>query len=142
MLGFKSTATARVILGGIEMIHMMRKQQAKYAGIRSLHSRSKSICSPHERDVWYLLLSHPCSGFATKPTAVIVHAARHPRLYRLDAWVILAEPEPAAGSRAIRASHWCFDTATSQHAYAVQGVADDSRMDCRVVVEIRSTVSL
>ena len=31
MLGFKSVASARVILGGIELIHMMRKQQAKYA---------------------------------------------------------------------------------------------------------------
>ncbi|WP_414475995.1 IS6 family transposase [Microvirga sp. M2] len=31
MLGFQSVATARVILGGIEMVHMMRKQQAKYA---------------------------------------------------------------------------------------------------------------
>lgn len=31
MLGFKSIGSARVILGGIEMIHMMRKQQAKYA---------------------------------------------------------------------------------------------------------------
>jgi putative transposase len=31
MLGFKSVASARVILGGIEMIHMMRKGQAKYA---------------------------------------------------------------------------------------------------------------
>lgn len=31
MLGFKSVVSARVILGGIEMIHMMRKQQAKYA---------------------------------------------------------------------------------------------------------------
>jgi putative transposase len=31
MLGFKSTATAGVILGGIEMVHMMRKQQAIYA---------------------------------------------------------------------------------------------------------------
>lgn len=31
MLGFQSMATARVILGGIELIHMMRKQQAKYA---------------------------------------------------------------------------------------------------------------
>ena len=31
MLGFKSADSARVILGGIEMIHMMRKQQAKYA---------------------------------------------------------------------------------------------------------------
>jgi putative transposase len=31
MLGFKSIATAKVILGGIEMIHMMRKGQAIYA---------------------------------------------------------------------------------------------------------------
>jgi putative transposase len=31
MLGFQSFASARIILGGIEMIHMMRKQQAKYA---------------------------------------------------------------------------------------------------------------
>jgi transposase-like protein len=31
MLGFKSTKSARLILGGIEMVHMMRKQQAKYA---------------------------------------------------------------------------------------------------------------
>jgi transposase-like protein len=31
MLGFKSTRSARVILGGIEMVHMMRKGQAKYA---------------------------------------------------------------------------------------------------------------
>ncbi|PVE20191.1 IS6 family transposase [Microvirga sp. KLBC 81] len=36
MLGFKSTSSARVILGGIEMIHMMRKQQAKYACNRQL----------------------------------------------------------------------------------------------------------
>ena len=31
MLGFTSAESARVILGGIELIHMMRKQQAKYA---------------------------------------------------------------------------------------------------------------
>jgi putative transposase len=31
MLGFKSMDSARAILHGIEMIHMMRKQQAKYA---------------------------------------------------------------------------------------------------------------
>ncbi len=31
MLGFKSADSARVIIGGIELIHMMRKQQAKYA---------------------------------------------------------------------------------------------------------------
>ena len=32
MLGFQAISSARVILGGIEMIHMMRKRQAKYAG--------------------------------------------------------------------------------------------------------------
>jgi transposase-like protein len=31
MLGFKSMASAQAILSGIEMVHMMRKQQAKYA---------------------------------------------------------------------------------------------------------------
>ena len=31
MLGFKSADSARVILGGIELVHMLRKQQAKYA---------------------------------------------------------------------------------------------------------------
>jgi transposase-like protein len=31
MLGFKSVNSARAIIGGIEMIHMMRKGQAKYA---------------------------------------------------------------------------------------------------------------
>lgn len=31
MLGFKSIASARVILDGIEMLHMMRKRQARYA---------------------------------------------------------------------------------------------------------------
>ncbi len=34
MLGFKSVVTARVILGGVEMVHMMRKGQEKYAGNR------------------------------------------------------------------------------------------------------------
>ncbi len=31
MLGFESIASARVILDGIEMIHMMRKRQARFA---------------------------------------------------------------------------------------------------------------
>jgi putative transposase len=31
MLGFKSADSACVILSGIEMVHMMRKGQAKYA---------------------------------------------------------------------------------------------------------------
>ena len=31
MLGFKSTASARAILDGIAMVHMLRKGQAKYA---------------------------------------------------------------------------------------------------------------
>ena len=36
MLGFKSAGSARIILGGIEMIHMMRKGQAKYACAQQL----------------------------------------------------------------------------------------------------------
>jgi transposase-like protein len=31
MLGFKSTTSATTILSGIEMVHMMRKRQARYA---------------------------------------------------------------------------------------------------------------
>ena len=31
MLGFKSTISAAIILSGIEMVHMMRKRQARYA---------------------------------------------------------------------------------------------------------------
>jgi putative transposase len=36
MLGFKSADSARVIVGGIKLIHMLRKQQAKYACRRQL----------------------------------------------------------------------------------------------------------
>jgi transposase-like protein len=36
MLGFKSADSARVILGGIELVHMMRKQQANYVGSQQL----------------------------------------------------------------------------------------------------------
>ncbi|GAA4161906.1 hypothetical protein GCM10023069_08470 [Shinella granuli] len=31
MLGFKSLTSAAIILSGIEMVHMMRKRQARYA---------------------------------------------------------------------------------------------------------------
>jgi putative transposase len=31
MLGFKSYSSAAIILSGIEMVHMMRKRQARYA---------------------------------------------------------------------------------------------------------------
>jgi putative transposase len=31
MLGFKSTVTTAIILSGIEIVHMMRKRQARYA---------------------------------------------------------------------------------------------------------------
>ena len=41
--GSKSVATARVILGGIEMVHMMRKGQAKYA-----HNRHVSLAEQFE----------------------------------------------------------------------------------------------
>jgi hypothetical protein len=33
MLGFKSITSTRAILGGIEMVHMIRKGQAKHAQI-------------------------------------------------------------------------------------------------------------
>jgi transposase-like protein len=36
MLGFKSADSARLILGGIELVHMLRKQQAKYIGSQQL----------------------------------------------------------------------------------------------------------
>jgi transposase-like protein len=36
MLGFKSAESARIILGGIEMVHMMRKGQAKYTSDSNL----------------------------------------------------------------------------------------------------------
>ena len=44
MLGFKSIASARVILGGIELVHMMRKAQAKYA-----QSRQSSLADQVEQ---------------------------------------------------------------------------------------------
>jgi transposase-like protein len=36
MMGFKSMSSARTILSGIEMMHMMRKGQAKYACTQQL----------------------------------------------------------------------------------------------------------
>jgi putative transposase len=36
MMGFKAMSSARTILGGIEMVHMMRKGQAKYACAQQL----------------------------------------------------------------------------------------------------------
>jgi transposase-like protein len=44
MLGFKSTESARAILGGIEMVHMMRKGQANYA-----QSRQSSLAKQFEQ---------------------------------------------------------------------------------------------
>jgi transposase-like protein len=44
MPGFKSAGSARIILVGIEMAHMMRKQQAKYA-----HNRQPSLAEQFER---------------------------------------------------------------------------------------------
>ena len=44
MLGFKSLNSARVILGGIEVVHTMRKGQAKYA-----QNLQPSLAEPFER---------------------------------------------------------------------------------------------
>jgi len=46
MLGFKSTESARAILGGIEMVHMMRKGQAKY-----VQNRQSSLADQFEQIV-------------------------------------------------------------------------------------------
>jgi transposase-like protein len=44
MLGVKSVSSARAILDGIEMVHMMRKGQAKYAS-----NRQPSLAEQFER---------------------------------------------------------------------------------------------
>jgi len=44
MLGFKSMDSASAILGGTEMVHMMRKGQGKYA-----HNRHLSLADQFER---------------------------------------------------------------------------------------------
>ncbi|SCZ06035.1 DDE domain-containing protein [Microvirga guangxiensis] len=49
MIGFQSAVTARVILSGDELVHMMRKQQASMPAIDSRPLRSSLIGSPHER---------------------------------------------------------------------------------------------
>jgi hypothetical protein len=47
ILGFKAMAGARVILDGIEIVHMLRTQQAKYAsdGQLSLANRFERLCA-------------------------------------------------------------------------------------------------
>ena len=67
MLGFKSMASARAILGGIEMIHMMRKGQAKYSCNRQVClAARRRPSSPHRRTTKRLFPPQPCSGFATE----------------------------------------------------------------------------
>ena len=48
MLGFKTIDCARVILGGIEMIHMMRKRQARLPSTLAPPSPSSSRSSQRE----------------------------------------------------------------------------------------------
>jgi transposase-like protein len=67
MLGFKSTATTRVILSGIEMVHMMRKGQAKYACNPQPPSPSNLICSLHEEERRSPPSLQLQLGFATEP---------------------------------------------------------------------------
>lgn len=62
MLGFKLQASAATILSGVEMVHMMRKRQARYASYSnpSLASSSKfslpveivATLHVHERLIW------------------------------------------------------------------------------------------
>jgi transposase-like protein len=59
MLGFKSTNSARVIPGGIEMVHMMRKGQAKFTCNEQPPLAEQFTCSSPEHGAVRLLLSHP-----------------------------------------------------------------------------------
>lgn len=68
MLGFQSRATARVILGGIEMVHMIRKGQAKDAGNSTLslaEQVERRAAGPLPRTLAPLV---PRSEFATQPS--------------------------------------------------------------------------
>jgi hypothetical protein len=47
MLGFKSMARARIILGGVEMIHMMPKRQARLPSILGRLLLNNSASSLH-----------------------------------------------------------------------------------------------
>ena len=48
MLGFKSLATASIILSGIEMVQMMRKRQARFAFNPNPSLAEQSLFWPHE----------------------------------------------------------------------------------------------
>ncbi len=72
MLEFKSMASARAILGGIEMVHMMRKRQAKYArGSQLSLAEQFSILA-----AWGLPVEQssfcPYPRFATEPFELVV----------------------------------------------------------------------
>jgi hypothetical protein len=49
MLGFKAIITARVILSGIEMIHMLRNSRRNMPAVSSSRSLGNSSSSLHER---------------------------------------------------------------------------------------------
>lgn len=73
MLGFKSTISAANILDGIEMIHMMRKRQARYAYNPAPFAR-RTIRDPRcvRRDQW-IGITHLLFRFATAPPAALGH---------------------------------------------------------------------
>ena len=69
MLGFKSMASAQAILGGIEMVHMMRKAAGEVCLQSAAFTRqSNSSCSLHNVEQPLLLSLQLQSRFATEPT--------------------------------------------------------------------------
>ncbi|MBM6582797.1 DDE-type integrase/transposase/recombinase [Microvirga sp. BT689] len=48
MLGFKAMDSARAVLSGIEMVHMMRRDRRNTPAIHISRSRSSSNSSPHD----------------------------------------------------------------------------------------------
>jgi transposase-like protein len=67
MLGFKLVVSARVSLGGIGLIHMIRKGQAKYACNPPLHWQSSLSCLPPECTIGRLPFPCLSQQFATQP---------------------------------------------------------------------------
>ena len=67
MLGFGSMSSAREILNGVEMVHMMRKGQAKYACNPQPPLPSSSICSRPERTILRLSFLAYSSGLRRNP---------------------------------------------------------------------------
>ncbi|ESX22563.1 hypothetical protein X765_30740 [Mesorhizobium sp. LSHC440B00] len=76
MLGFKSTTTAEIILSSIEMVHMMRKRQARFAyKSHALHCqavRNAAACAPRDAQPALATSDGVCDGTSAVTTVLIM----------------------------------------------------------------------